>query len=608
MRQIYEDPETEAVLLVDASNAFNALNRRAALHNVQYSCPEMATFVQNLYRGEAELFVAGSDECVLSREGTTQGGPESMAFYAASTMILANTSPFDGNSNSPKRIFYADDGSAGCKLDGLYDWWQDINKTGPLFGYFPRADKTWAIVKPQHLERAKVLFPDINITSVGHEFLGSYIGAKEGISDFVAEKMDEWTKDIDALVEIARSEPQLAYTAYVFGTSRRWQFVCRTTPGVSAAMEKLEEIVRGKLIPAIFGGRIISDDLRKVFRLPARLGGLGLLNPVEEAEHEYQNSIIMTSQLTRDIFAQHNTLVIDERLEGEALKAIKTRKEARIAEFQDELSVILAPDMQKLIELSAEKGASVWLTSLPLKDFGFRLNKQEFEDSLCMRYDLQLKDVPRTCACGAQYSITHSLTCKNGGFVILRHNVVRDSMAELLAEVCKDVRVEPPLLKVTGEILPDSTNVADGARADVSAVGFWTPMSRAFFDIVVLNPLAPSNRIKKIDQMYDHYEKGKKRSYNARILQVDRGTFTPLVFSCSGGMGPEAATMLKRLAEKRCLKRRENYSEVVNFLRRRFRFDILRSCVLSLRGERRNPAAARHNTEDVEIGLCRLDF
>ena len=46
MRQIYENEETEGILLVDATNAFNALNRKAALHNVQ--CPELANFVEHL--------------------------------------------------------------------------------------------------------------------------------------------------------------------------------------------------------------------------------------------------------------------------------------------------------------------------------------------------------------------------------------------------------------------------------------------------------------------------------------------------------------------------------------------------------------------------------
>ena len=73
----------------------------------------------------------------------------------------------------------------------------------------------------------------MNITTDGHKYLGSFIGNEEATKIFIEEKVKEWTKDIDALAEIAQSEPQLAYNAYVFGTSRRWQFVCRTTPGIA---------------------------------------------------------------------------------------------------------------------------------------------------------------------------------------------------------------------------------------------------------------------------------------------------------------------------------------------------------------------------------------
>ena len=47
MREIYERDDTEAVLLIDASNAFNRLNRAAALHNVQVLCPSLAKYIIN---------------------------------------------------------------------------------------------------------------------------------------------------------------------------------------------------------------------------------------------------------------------------------------------------------------------------------------------------------------------------------------------------------------------------------------------------------------------------------------------------------------------------------------------------------------------------------
>ncbi len=88
MRRIYEDPETEAILLVDAENAFNSLNRNVALHNIQRTCPEFSTYIINTYRKPAKLLIANSDELIFSEEGTTQGDTGAMGMYACSLMPL----------------------------------------------------------------------------------------------------------------------------------------------------------------------------------------------------------------------------------------------------------------------------------------------------------------------------------------------------------------------------------------------------------------------------------------------------------------------------------------------------------------------------------------
>ena len=275
--------------------------------------------------------------------------------------------------------------------------------------------------------------------------------------------------------------------------------------------------------------------------------------------------------------------------------------------MQEELAVTISETTLKLLQLSAEKGASSWLTSLPLKEFGFRLNKQEFGDAVSMRYNLPLKDVPRQCVCGADYGISHCLTCKSGGFIHFRHDTVRDTVGRLADEICKDVRIEPMLLPVTGEALPESANTTDGARSDVSALGFWQPLSRAFFDVKVFNPLAKTNWQMKIPDMYSHHEKLKKRAYNERILQIEKGTFTPLVFSCSGGASVEATRFIKQLAAKLSAKRQDSYSVTVNVIRRRLRFDILRSCIISLRGERSHRRREETQLVDLDFGLHRIE-
>ena len=87
MRQVPVAEGTDGILLIDASNAFNQMNRSAALHNIQIMCKEMALYVINTYRIPSRLFICGGGE-ILSREGTTEGDPLAMPWYALHTSIM----------------------------------------------------------------------------------------------------------------------------------------------------------------------------------------------------------------------------------------------------------------------------------------------------------------------------------------------------------------------------------------------------------------------------------------------------------------------------------------------------------------------------------------
>ena len=86
--------------------------------------------------------------------------------------------------------------------------------------------------------------------------------------------------------------------------------------------------------------------------------------------------------------------------------------------------------------------------------------------------------------------------------------------------------------------------------------------------------------------LYQQQEKGKKKTYQQRVLQVERGSFTPLVFSVTGGMAPEATIFFKLVAAELAAKRNERYSCVMSWLRCRIGFSLLRSAIQSIRGSR----------------------
>ena len=108
MKSVFEDEGTEAILLVDASNAFNTLNRQAALRNVQKFCPVLAPILVNTHCNHAKLFIGG--EHILCREGTAQGDPLAMAMYGIGTLPLILQLR-----ENVTQCWYADDATAGGK-------------------------------------------------------------------------------------------------------------------------------------------------------------------------------------------------------------------------------------------------------------------------------------------------------------------------------------------------------------------------------------------------------------------------------------------------------------------------------------------------------------
>lgn len=112
MRESFLKDDTEAILLVDATNAFNSLNRQAALHNIRHLCPPITTTLINTYRVQTDLFVDGSS--LPSQEATTQGDPLAMPMYALATIPLIRRLP-----NNVLQSWYADDASASSNVQDL---------------------------------------------------------------------------------------------------------------------------------------------------------------------------------------------------------------------------------------------------------------------------------------------------------------------------------------------------------------------------------------------------------------------------------------------------------------------------------------------------------
>ena len=117
------------------------------------------------------------------------------------------------------------------------------------------------------------------------------------------------------------------------------------------------------------------------------------------------------------------------------------------------------------------------------------------------------------------------------------------------------------------------------------------------------HPNYASNVYKNLGQIYLEHEKAKRSAYEERVLQAEKGSFVPLIFTTSGGMGPSSKILLKRLVEKLSFLKKERTSIVMNHLRTRIRFAILKSTLIALRGNRGKIYSDYISLEDVSLDI-----
>ena len=154
--------------------------------------------------------------------------------------------------------------------------------------------------------------------------------------------------------------------------------------------------------------------------------------------------------------------------------------------------------------------------------------------SVCLSVCMYVLYVCVCVYCG-DFTTDRAMVYTQGGLPSIQHNEMCDLLGELLMEACHGVAIEPPLVPVTIErFRARGTTVIDDARADIRALGFWTKGEDALFDIKIFHPQANCYRSKPLISVYTQQERLKKLRYEERIINIQHGLFTPLVFSTTG--------------------------------------------------------------------------
>ena len=141
---------------------------------------------------------------------------------------------------------------------------------------------------------------------------------------------------------------------------------------VEGAFGPLEEVLRTKFIPALFGdGELVSDLAREIYALPSRLGGLAIDDPAGDARYKYRDSLALTARIQEAILQGGGGIDVEEI--SDARRAIQSAREREVRERAEVVKgqLEVGSPLRKALEVASEKSASGVFTVRPLARHGF---------------------------------------------------------------------------------------------------------------------------------------------------------------------------------------------------------------------------------------------
>ena len=123
------------------------------------------------------------------------------------------------------------------------------------------------------------------------------------------------------------------------------------------------------------GQPAFSDIDCKLFALPARLGGLGVVDPSQYSVFQFSASVAITAPLVQSILQQSSAPSADVLCDQlEAKRCVVDEHQKSITDLYNSLMPLLSSSLHRSVFLSGESGSSSWLTALPLTEHGFALH------------------------------------------------------------------------------------------------------------------------------------------------------------------------------------------------------------------------------------------
>ena len=587
----------QALLQLDFRNAYNSVSRSQLLDSIQRKCPMFLPFAKAAYGQHNTLF--GSGFSIASEEGEHQGCPCGALFFAA---VVDPLTTLCHSTPGCWSHWYLDDGHIVGPRTQLASLLPQLEGEAAKLGLTLNRGKSNVWLPPggstqgDEFPGVPVVSPDGALRVLGSP-LGPVAACKQWVQENVLDGLALALQRLECL-----GNPQAASLVLrqcLSGIKVNW--ILRTADPTTAVWTAQQTSPLFRQSWDVVVGTPSTDVQWELACLPVRLGGAGMQDPwhtVYAAQTASWLSAASASQELAPNVAPANLTPILECLAtsapclGVPLLAAWTagghpdltslRGHGLLPKWKDQSSwaeelfgqrakfwdAQVIARLRVLRKLQCAPNAGLWLTARPGTGGGPDFAAEEWQALLRFRVGA---DISLTNTCAGCHSAMDSLgdhaACCSATGLYKRHNRVRDCLLLLGREAGWN-----PELEVTGwnpevEVsLPAPDPGGGRAHPRPADVLFRTAESRPLaVDVTVVHPLRPSKKIAVADDCAaaSEAETAKVASEVAECHRAGWG-FVPFGMEVTGGFGPKATSLFKRICRSISMKSGDPVAEVLS--------------------------------------------
>lgn len=578
---------SQVLVAVDFSNAFNSINRRAIATVVRDSFPELESYFAWAY-GSATPLVSEGVTVARSATGVRQGDPLGPAFFCMGLHDLLQ----DLAVNEDITVLgYMDDITILGPTDSVCRAFGQLTRRAHERGLHVNLTKCVAFGSPSELEKGCVGAMEIPLNSNGINILGTPLGSEAFCRDECASKFRNMSASVKS---ITKYHPEIAYLLLAQCVNSRPQHLLRSVPPwiLAEAALQFDDIIDQAIKVLCQCSGALPAHAALIRALPIRSGGLGMRSASTTAAAAWASSWFHSLSFMASIHLLDSSQVWSPEVlnvmhkihpslrqthswtEALALPSdILLRPQREYSQFADEsardrlMRLLLSGDLVGGKHLAAwfvsndSPGTGAWLFSALARTPALQISGDLFRECLRLRLLLPAAEsinvTPWTCQCSVtvdeRLSPFHCFTCKTiNAPRIFNHEQLRNHLLDFVKALSSSThRINHSTTAPLRRINPGSPVLADM----VLSKDHWT----RYVDVSIANPGAEvyvsRGKIETPLIAATEREVCKANKYSASVIREQADLVVPFVVETTGRFGNRALSFIDELCDL-------NYSDV----------------------------------------------